>query len=79
MSTNKNIDQEFKPGAICRLREPKQGERLEGAGKFPITLAWKGAVGLPDAWWADDADGRRLWFMESDLVVIGASRRAVED
>jgi len=62
----------MKRGTICALRRPKGAHRLsDGGGRFPVTLAWKGAVGIPDAWWADDVDGRRYWWLESDLIEIG--------
>lgn len=62
--------QEFKPGAICNLPEMKIGDRLVGPGCPPFTLMRTGPVGK-DSWWAEDKNGRWLWFLESGLVVIG--------
>lgn len=62
---------EFRPGAICNLRDLKPGDKIApGPGRFPVTLVRRDPH-LEGMWWADDADGRRLFWMECDLKIIG--------
>jgi hypothetical protein len=65
------MDASYKPGDICILRNKKPGEHWERSWttRFPVTLV-SHFCGFPDYWWVDDADGRRVWLNENDLVVL---------
>jgi hypothetical protein len=56
------------------MRPPRPGERLGRwwTTTLPVTLVSKGAVGIPWAWWVEDAKGKLGWMDERDLVPVEA-------